>query len=300
MPNNPRPLTIREALQRASSFLSDAGITETAFIAEYLLRSYFDWDRTRFVTELQRPITASDWHGIVTWLQRAADKEPIQYIVGKQDFFGERFAVAPGVLIPRPETELLIEHVLRVGKHLMQTYPHLKVIDLGTGSGAIPITLAKQQPSWEVWALELSDTAITIARNNAEQLGVSESVRFVHGTMYAIRESLGDMLELTAPSFQIIVSNPPYIPSQDIASLQTEVRDHEPRMALDGGNDGLDFYRAIAAQVKGLITSPGLVAFEIGMGQGEEVAELLRNVGAKKTEIHLDFRGIDRVVLGHF
>ncbi len=296
--HNNRPDTIREALQRASSFLSAAGITEATFTAEYLLRSYFGWDRTRFVMELHLPILESDWDRIQNWLERAAAKEPIQYIVGKQDFYGESFAVASGVLIPRPETELLIEHVLRIGEQLMQKHTHIRAIDLGTGSGAIPVTLAKHQPDWEIWALELSDTALTQAKNNAEGLGVSNKVQFIQGDIFTIRDAIGDQLGM--PALHIIVSNPPYIPSHEIASLQAEVKDHEPLMALDGGTDGLDFYRAIASQLDELILSPGLVAFEIGMGQGESVAHILHAVGAKQTEIHLDFRGIDRVVLGYF
>lgn len=296
--HNNRPNTIREALQRASSFLSDAGITEHMFIAEYLIRSYLNWDRTRFVLELQSDLSQEDWLGISHWLNRASAGEPVQYIVGKQEFYGETFHVAPGVLIPRPETELLIDHVLRLGDTLWgTTETNVRVIDLGTGSGAIPITIAKQRPHWDVWALDLSDQALTIAKANAERLGVSDRIRFLHGSML----DLGEVLQNhSIIQFDIIVSNPPYIPRADIPHLQREVKDHEPMMALDGGEDGLDFYRSIAAQARDVLKSPGLVAFEIGIGQGEDVAELLKQAGVKHTEIHLDFQGIDRIVLGVF
>lgn len=296
--HNNRPTTIREALQRASSLLSDAHITEPTFTAEYLLRSFLGFDRTRFVIELQSDIAEGDWERFTDWLARATAGEPIQYIVGKQDFYGETFAVAPGVLIPRPETEALIERVLEAAIPLADTYDGIRVIDLGTGSGIIPVILAKLRPEWEIWALDLSTTAIEQAKQNATRLGVADRIHFIHGDMLAIMDTIRQLP--IAPSFHIVVSNPPYIPSKDLDTLQREVRDHEPRMALDGGADGLDFYRAICAQVRVLLTSPGIVAFEVGIEQDEIVAQLLREAGAIDTAIYPDFRGIGRVVVGTF
>lgn len=292
MQNN-RPNTIREALQRASSFLSTARVDEHSFIAEYLIRSYLNWDRTRFVMELSSSLSAEDWDGIAAWLDRVATGEPVQYVVGAQEFYGETFHVAAGVLIPRPETELLIDQVLRLGDQIWGKQK-VHLIDLGTGSGAIAITLAKQRPHWDIWALDLSEQALTIARSNAERLQVSEKVHFRHGSMFVINEAV------SLNPFEIIVSNPPYISSHDIVDLQREVKEHEPHMALDGGVDGLDFYRGIITQLPQLLQKPGLVAFEVGIGQARDVAQMLSDAGAHITEIYPDFQGIERVVTAVF
>lgn len=286
--------TIREALQRASSFLSESGINASPFIAEYLIRSYLKWDRTRFVMELSSKLPLQDWLGIETWLKRAAAGEPIQYIVGEQEFFGKSFFVDPSVLIPRPETEILVEQVLLESDSIWGSEGRVRMIDLGTGSGVIPVTIALQRPSWEIWALEYSSEALKVARRNAERHGVKERIHFIQGDMLKLHQALDPNLR-----FDVILSNPPYIPSADIACLETNVRDHEPHLALDGGPDGLMFYRGIINQLSGILHSPGLVAFEVGIGQAREVADLLRRIGVKETRILSDFQHIERVVLAY-
>lgn len=293
MPNN-YPTTIREALSRASSFLLEANIDEPTHIAEYLLRSYLGYDRTKFVMELHSPIDLDTWLTFQQWLERAKAGEPIQYIVGKQDFYGETFTVSAGVLIPRPETELLIEHLIHAANHYF-VEQSLRVIDLGTGSGAIAITLAKLCPKWDVWALELSDNALTIAKQNAHHLGVLDRIHFVQGDMLALTDALKGKQQRP---FDIIVSNPPYIPRREIPHLQREVRDHEPHMALDGGEDGLDFYRGLIDQLDFWLAKPGIVAFEIGIGQSEDIVRMLHNKQIHSTEVHYDFQQIDRIVMG--
>lgn len=292
MRNN--PATIREALSRASSFLSEANMRESAHIAEYLLRSFLGYDRTKFVMELHSPIDPKAWDSFQQWLERAKEGEPIQYIIGKQDFYGETFSVSPDVLIPRPETELLIEHLLQAArKHFIEQ--RLSVIDLGTGSGAIAITLAKLCPDWDIWALELSVGALNVAKQNAANVGVLDRIHFVQGDMLALSSALEGK---RAKPFHIMVSNPPYIPRNEIPYLQREVRDHEPHMALDGGIDGLDFYRGIIAQLKSWLSSPGIVAFEIGIGQSQAITQMLKECNIAETEVHYDFQNIDRIVLG--
>lgn len=300
MHNN--PITIREALQRASSFLSTAGVQEPMFIAEYLIRSYLGWDRARFVLQLSTQLNPPDWQGMERWFERAACGEPIQYIVGVQEFYGEDFIVAPGVLIPRPETELLIDHILAYSNQLGYTNKHIRVIDLGTGSGIIATTLARLRPHWQIYALDLSQDALTIATKNAQRLGVGDRIQFIQGSMLNVRAAMASagIAEEQGRYFDLIVSNPPYIPSGDIVDLQTEVKDHEPTMALDGGADGLDFYRGIAEQIPQLLKVNGLVAFEVGIGQGEAISMLLSKAGAKQADIHLDFQQIDRIVVATF
>lgn len=268
--------------------------------------------------------------------------EPVQYITREQEFYGRAFEVTPDVLIPRPETELLVEAILKYGAELWpdglatardeaareaegdgqwtaaggeaggvrDEAAHsgagrnaarrvsgagaagaarpLTAVDIGAGSGAISVTLAAEAPAWRVCAGDISPGALAVARRNAQR----------HGTAVDLR--LGDLLEPFAGlETDILVSNPPYIPGGDIAGLQREVRDHEPRTALDGGGDGLDPYRRMMEQLPLLPAPPRLVGFELGQGQAEQVAGLLRAAGHWDEIITIDdLAGIPRHVLG--
>ncbi|MNC38585.1 Release factor glutamine methyltransferase [compost metagenome] len=203
------------------------------------------------------------------------------------------FQVTPAVLIPRPETEILVQEIMNRGKRLWPEGSGRQplVVDIGTGSGAIPVTLAAHCPSWELAAVDISEAALRIARGNAEQNGAGGKIRFL----------LGDLL---APVYaeglspDIVISNPPYIKSSDLPDLQREVRDFEPHLALDGGEDGLDFYRRLAGQLAAQPVKPQLVGFEVGMGQAPDVAAMLRELGLfGSVSIVKDLAGIERHVL---
>lgn len=286
--------TIREAHVGASSFLQEAGSKDPQFEAELFLRDLLNMDRTTFLVSMPDPIEGEVVEKLAALCQRRANYEPIQYMLGSQEFYGREFMVAPGVLIPRPETEILIEQVIRYAKQIWpDTTRSLEVVDIGTGSGAIPITLASEQPQWRVSTVDISPEAIAIASQNAKSLGVEKQVRFLQG-------DLVEPLLLEKAQLDILVSNPPYIPSADIEELDKEVREFEPRLALDGGADGLDFYRRICGALPKLMRPTALVGFEVGIHQARDVASLLQSIGQMQhVKIIPDLAGIERVVIGY-
>lgn len=220
-------------------------------------------------------------------VRRKAAGEPAQYIIGEQEFYGLTFQVNPAVLIPRPETELLVERIALEGDALWPGgAPY--AADIGTGSGAIAAALAHLRPAWRVAASDISPDALAVAQDNVRRLGL------------AVAFKQGDLLEpFAGEPLDIVVSNPPYIPAEDIPHLQPEVRDFEPRGALDGGPDGLMPYRAMMAQLALLPRPPRLIGFELGQGQAADVAELLRAAGHWDEIVMVpDLAGIDRHVLG--
>lgn len=284
--------SIREALLWASSFLREAGVRDPQFEAELLIRHCLRMDRTRFLTSQQERITKEQIDAVEALCRRRARHEPIQYMFGEQEFYGREFQVGPGVLIPRPETEILIEQVLQFAGRIWPDGEKLDVADIGTGSGAIALTLASERPHWQVTTVDLSEDAIAIAKRNAERLHVIGRVRFLQGDLTEPLLTKGEQLD-------ILVSNPPYIPSSDVDQLDSEVRDYEPRLALDGGADGLDCYRRLCASLPGLLREKALVAFEIGIHQERDVARLLLDSGViDEVQIVPDLAGIDRVVIG--
>jgi release factor glutamine methyltransferase len=282
--------TIREALLRASSFLREAGMKDPRFEAELMIRHCLGWDRTRFLTSMHEPISQDHLQKLRELCERRMRHEPLQYLFGCQEFYGRPFAVGPGVLIPRPETEILIEQVLLHAGRIWPASAPLQVADIGTGSGAIAVTLACERPRWQVSTVDLSSDAIAIAAENAERLGAA--VRFLQG-------DLAEPLLEKGERFDIVVSNPPYIPSADVEELDPEVREYEPRLALDGGKDGLDCYRRLCAALPCLLKEKALVTYEVGIHQAQDVAALLTASGViDGVEIVPDLAGIERVVIG--
>ncbi|MFD1957888.1 N5-glutamine methyltransferase family protein [Paenibacillus thailandensis] len=381
------PLSIREACMQASSFLERERVTEPREHAELLLMHLLGSERAALLRDWNEPFPAerlAEWERL---LRRKAAGEPLQYIVGEQWFYGRPFKVTPAVLIPRPETELLVEAVLeeadalwpeaalatgmgaealrpeagaRLGEpqgesgsdpldagmnaapgHSEEGLPGAAeaagsgertiasstprpeggvaggrifrrgasfagtgaeapvVLDVGTGSGAIAVTLAAERPRWRVCATDISPDALDIACRNASGLGTAERMLFTQGDLlkpYLNGEQFGGIAAGLA--VDVLVSNPPYIPEGDIPHLQREVRDYEPRLALDGGADGLDPYRRMLDQLDGLARIPRIVAFELGIYQAGEVAALLKSRGHwDRIRIVSDYGGIERHVL---
>lgn len=247
------------------------------------------WDRSRLLLDWREPFPAKLAEAWQAMLERRAAGEPVQYITGEQEFMGLALEVNPAVLIPRPETELLAEAVIRLAGALWGDQP-FTIADIGTGSGAIAVSLAKRMPGCRVLACDLSAEALATAGRNAARHGVAERVDLVQGDLLT-------PLIVAGRNPDALVSNPPYIASGDIPRLARHVRDHEPRMALDGGADGLDFYRRIVGQLEELPAVPRLVAFETGMGQAGEVAAMLRRAGHwEDVAILRDYAGIERHV----
>ena len=290
-------MTIREAYLQASSFFNnECSIVDATYCAELLLRHLLGWTRAEFFMRWHEPL-AADLH--TRWREMVARRgagEPAQYIIGEQAFFGLNFYVDRRVLIPRPETELLVEQVLeRVAALDIEAAGGggAAVVDVGTGSGAIPISLAVQRPRWRFTAVDLSVDALEVARHNAELHGVAERIRFVHGD--GLRRLPQDGGSWVTEPIDVLISNPPYITTAEMIDLQREVHDHEPHMALCGGADGLQVYRQIVEQLKQLPQLPKLIAFETGQGQTEAVAALLRPLyRSEKMDIVHDLAGTDR------
>ncbi|MBA4495941.1 peptide chain release factor N(5)-glutamine methyltransferase [Paenactinomyces guangxiensis] len=283
--------TIRQAWQWASSFLQEKGTASPEFEAELLVRRCLEVDRARFFTMWNQPWPAEVQEQLSGWLERRAQGEPIQYILGDQEFYGRLFQVNPSVLIPRPETEILVETVLQEAEKEWGDQP-LHVVDVGTGSGAIAVTLAAERPHWEVTAIDVSKEALNMARQNARQHQVEERIMWIHG------EYLTPLLQGKAP-LDILVSNPPYIPSAEVHGLEKQVSQFEPRLALDGGEDGLDPYRVLTNQLAQWNQPVQLVCFEIGADQGKAVSTLVANIaGQGEVSVRKDLAGLDRVVAG--
>ena len=286
-------MTTREALQKASRFLEEKNIDDALFLAEYALRHALGWDRTTLFTRLNEVLPEEMWARVEQIIQRRAAGEPMQYITGEQEFYGLTFEVNPDVLIPRPETELLVEEVLKQAGELWSEKAALQIADIGTGSGAIVVTLAVEGDSnWAYTAVDIAQTSLDTAQRNAERHGVDDRIQFVQGDL------LTPLLE-TGQRVDILVSNPPYIPSFDVTQLDTQVKDHEPLRALDGGEDGLDFYRRMVQALPHVLHDRAIVGWEVGIHQAETVCSWLADTGLfSRTYIVEDLAGIGRHVIG--
>lgn len=272
-------MRIGEACRAAAAQLRAAGVPDPAWDSGQLM------SRVTGLAPLmarlsERKLTAEEAAAFDALVQRRLQREPLQYILGTQDFCGRSFAVDGRVLIPRPETELLAERAVRA---LQDFGPGAHALDLCCGSGCLGITLALEAPSAQVDMADLSEDALAVTRKNAERLGAQVSL---------LRGDLWDAVD--ARQYQLIVSNPPYIPDADCLALQAEVM-REPPMALKGGMDGLDFYRRIAAGLRKHLLPGGVLLLEVGFDQAERVAELLRAAGCE-TACHEDYQHILRMV----
>ena len=273
-------MTYREAVEFGTKCLTDAGVPDAALDAWYLLQMVCKIERSYYYVHGEEDITQDAQKEYEIAVQKRAEHIPLQYIIGEQEFMGLRFKVNSNVLIPRQDTETLVEQVLKIVK------PGMKVLDLCTGSGCVLISVLKNAPELTGMGSDISKTALLVAKENAKLHEVdAEWVR-------------SDLFDNITETFDVIMANPPYIPTGEILSLMPEVRDFEPENALDGGADGLDFYRKITEQVKDYLNPGGYVYMEIGYDQGEAVSELTRNAGFTEVEVIKDLARNDRVVKG--
>lgn len=270
-------MTYAGLMKEAEQKLRDAGFSEARTDVRALMMYVCGMDFVALLRDGDTEVPEDALQRFSVALSERLAHVPVQYITGEQDFCGLTFSVRPGVLIPRPETELLAEAVFRMaaGK---------RVLDLCTGSGCIAVTVAKFGTPAFVAATDYSGEALAIAKQNAARLGAE--VTFFQGDLFSAVEG----------TYDIIVSNPPYIKSEVVDTLMPEVREYEPRMALDGQEDGLYFYRRICKEAKEYLLPQGRLMFEIGHDQGCEVAELLQEEGYSEIEVRKDYAGLDRMV----
>jgi len=258
-----RTWKIIEALNWASSFLG----TETN-APELLLAHLLSVDRTHLLLKLREDCPQDVMEQFQSLILRHKKGVPVQYLIGEERFYGRSFLVNEAVLIPRPETEELVAKVVeKINKRFCKE-ERITACDIGTGSGCIAITLALEIPNLSMTAIDISGKALSVARENAKRLG-AHHVEFVHGNL------LAPAIE-KKQRYHIVVSNPPYIETEMIEKLDIGVRDYEPRLALDGGKDGLDFYRAIIEALPKVLKPQAIVGFEVGFGQSDDVMMLLR------------------------
>lgn len=277
-------MTRREAWLKAARELESIG-QSCRFEAELLLRGALGGEsRARFFAALEDEVPAQALEQYADWVTQRLQGVPTQYLLGEQEFMGLRFGVSPAVLIPRPDTEILVESTLSFAQSLEQPL----VADIATGSGAIAVALAAICRTATVYATDISTAALDVARQNAETNQVADRIHFRQG-------DLAGPLLAEGVRLHCLVSNPPYIPTGDLPSLSAEVRS-EPTLALDGGTDGLLYYRRLLPQAWELLLPGGLLAFEVGKGQAAAVADMTARQGFAEVELHKDLAGIDRVV----
>lgn len=274
---------VKDLLIKGTEILSQA-IENPRFEAEYILSDILKTDRIMLSVKKDMQISQSDENTFISFCKRRSAGEPTAYILGHKEFMSLDFCVNPHVLIPRPETELLAEEI--INRH--NGNPH-KIIDICTGSGAIACSLAYYMPDSELCAIDISREALETAKLNSEKILKNKKIEFF----------CKDALKKFSlnKKFDIAVSNPPYIESEIIETLDTEVRNHEPRLALDGGYDGLIFYTSIVHNIESILEPNGFVYFEIGYNQGKAVKHIMQKK-FKNIEIIKDLAGLDRIVTG--
>lgn len=278
-------MTIKEIIIRYSKELEEISPTPRLDV-ETLLQKALDVDRLYILLNLERNLSEDEEKLFNKFINERLNNRPIAYIVGNREFMGLDFYVQEGVLIPRPDTEVLVEEVIELGKNKGP----INILDIGTGSGAITVSLAKYLDNVKVTSVDISDIALEIGKKNAISNNVDDKITFIKSDLFTnIDKNM---------KFDIIVSNPPYIKREVIETLDKQVKDFEPYNALEGGIDGLDFYRAITTQAKNYLNKDGILAYEVGYDQSEDVGKLMEKDGYTNIYTRKDLQQIDRVVIG--
>ena len=278
-------LTLVQAWTRAKSRLEEAGVEGPVIDARLLVEAAAGASRTDIIADPHRALSQAQAATLEEYVERRRRREPVSHILGRKGFWKIMLSVTPDVLTPRPDTETVVERALR-------DFPEgqaFSVLDLGVGSGAILLAILAERPAAKGLGVDVSEEALAVARENAANLGLAARAALLRGDWTT---------GLADGGFDLVVSNPPYIPSADIETLEPEVRDHEPRRALDGGPDGLDAYRRLAPEILRVLKPGGRFAVEIGFDQSAAVETLFREAGAGGVITARDLSDRDRVVLG--
>ncbi len=274
-------LTVREIISRSTEYLKGHGVDTARLDSELLLAEALNLTRIQLYLQLERPLQEEELARLRQLLgKRAKQRVPVAYLLGKKEFYGLDLAVSPQVLIPRPETELLVELVAK------KAPKSARALEVGIGSGAISISLAKALPELKIWATDLSREALLIAQENCQRHQVAERIQLLEGDLFA--PVLGK-----EGFFEVVVANPPYIPHSQLPTLAPELR-HEPQLALDGGPDGLSVLEPLVREAYTYLAPGGLLALELGEGQGEAVTAIATKAGFVEPSCHNDYSGFER------
>lgn len=301
--------TIEDLIKIGIETLGEGEYNNPLLDSQLLLCHVLNVDKIYTYTHKDQVVDSQSVDKFLKLIDKRKSGYPIQYILEKQEFMGLDFYVKEGVLVPRPDTEILVEYIIDiVNKGYFNDKDLLKIVDIGTGSGAITLSLAHYLKNVHVYSVDISDTALQVATENSRRLDLESKVTFLKGDLFEPIDKLG-----LQNSIDIIVSNPPYIPTKDISELQKEVAEYEPKLALDGGEDGLDYYRRIVSEYDKYLSDDGILAMEIGYDQGPALKKLLDDKKtspvdiSKKNRPHCfthcikiikDLAGHDRVVVG--
>lgn len=282
---NTEPLTLVKAWTQARAALTEAGVDSPAIDARLLLEAAAGVTRTEIVSDPHRILDALQAEALAGYIARRAAREPVSRILGRKGFWKIMLSVTSHVLTPRPDTEVVVEGVLSA----FADGQRFSILDLGVGSGAILLAVLAERPAARGLGVDISEEALAVARENAANLGLEGRAALLRGDWTA---------GLADASFDVVVSNPPYIASAEIEDLDPEVREHEPRLALDGGADGLDAYRRLAPEILRVLRPDGFFAVEIGWTQSQAVEDIFREAGAVEVRTRKDLANRDRVVSG--
>lgn len=281
---------VREWLADAVAFLQRKGVPEAEANAEFIMAAVLETSRNDVRLGSSHPLDEKQGFHFWALVKERGERIPLAYVLESQNFMGLDIALTREVLVPRPETEELVAEAQSRLRSLSR--PNPVILEIGTGTGCVAIALAKSVPGAMVYATEISPAALELAQKNAAVHGVSRSIRFLHEDLFKPAGKASGWADL-------VVSNPPYIPSAEIDGLEPEVR-NEPRLALDGGKDGLDAIRAIAADAPQRIKKDGFLLLEIGAAQGPAVRDILAKAGGREVEVRKDLQGLDRIAVARF
>jgi release factor glutamine methyltransferase len=282
-------ITVLEAIRLSTEYLDKKKIDSPRINAELLLAHIIGCKRLDLYLAFDRPLTEPELNIYRGLIKRRASYEPLQYIIGTVEFYGLVFKVTPSVLIPRPETELLVENIIKE----LSDKEQLNILEIGCGSGNIAISLAYHLKQAQIITTDISDAALNLAKENSQKLGVAERISFIRHNILT-----DDLLRFSM--FDLVVSNPPYVSLQSYSSLQKEIMDFEPRLAVTDESDGLTFYRIISEKVSGNIKKGGKLFFEISHGQCDDVKSIMTKNNFSKIEVIKDYQNIERIVFGEF